>query len=148
MKSSRTNLQLRPNSQTAGFTLLELLAVISIIVILAGLTLGTLGYVNRKGAESRARAEVAAVSSAIESFNRDVGRYPEADDLVDELTRNTGKVYFEVLPRHTNASGRMIDPWGDAYIYATNPASIQNRGFFDFYSRGGGQEDASKWIRN
>ena len=37
-------------------SLIELLVVVAIIAILAGLTLSTLGYVNRKGAESRARS--------------------------------------------------------------------------------------------
>ena len=51
----------------AGFTLVELLATIAVIVVVAGLTLGTLGYVNRKGAEGRAKAEVAALAAAIDS---------------------------------------------------------------------------------
>jgi len=132
----------------AAFSLIELLVVVAIIAVLAGLTLATLGYVNKKGAESRARSEVAAIASAIEDFKRDTGSYPKVNDLVGELTINTGKVYFEVLPRHLNAAGKLIDPWGDPYLYATNPAQIQNRGFFDFYSRAGGETDESKWIRN
>jgi type II secretion system protein G len=131
-----------------AFTLIELLVVIALIAILAGLTLSTLGYVNRKGAESRARAEVAAIASAIEDFKRDTGRYPAVDDLVAELTTNAGKVYFELLPQHTNTAGLLVDPWGESYIYDTNTETIQNRGSFDFYSRAGGQTDESKWIRN
>jgi len=131
-----------------GFTLIELLVVIALIAILAGLTLSTLGYVNKKGAESRARAEVAAIASAIEAYKLDLGRYPDVADLVDELTINHGKVYFEVLPRHTNARGELVDPWGELYIYSTNPADIRNRGFFDFYSTAGGQTEESQWISN
>ena len=137
----------RANARRA-FTLIELLVVIALIAILAGLTLGALGYANKKGAQSRARSEVAAIASAIESFKLDTGRYPEVDDLVAELTTNAGKVYFEVLPRHTNSSGMLADPWGDEYVYETNPATIQNRGSFDFYSRAGGETDENKWIRN
>ena len=37
-----------------AFTLIELLVVISIIIILAGLILSTVGYVQKKGARSRA----------------------------------------------------------------------------------------------
>ena len=59
-----------------GFTLLELLIVISIIIILAGLTIATIGYVQKKGARSRAEAEIAAMSAALESYKADNGVYP------------------------------------------------------------------------
>ena len=60
----------------AAFTLIELLVVIAIIAVLAGLTLSTLGYVNKKGAESRAQSDVAALSAAIESFKLGEGFSP------------------------------------------------------------------------
>ena len=46
--------------QKDAFTLIELLVVIAIIGILAGLLLNTAGYIQRKGAMSRAEAEIAA----------------------------------------------------------------------------------------
>ena len=60
----------------AAFTLLELLIVISIIIILAGLTIATMGYVQDKGKRSRAEAEIAAISAALESYKADNGIYP------------------------------------------------------------------------
>ncbi len=59
-----------------AFTILELLIVISIIVILAALILGTVGYVQTKAARSRAEAEIAAMSAACESYKADNGTYP------------------------------------------------------------------------
>src|SRR5437763_4751944 len=59
-----------------AFTLLELLIVISIIIVLAGLTIGTMGYVMDKGKRSRAEAETAAISAALESYKADNGVYP------------------------------------------------------------------------
>src|SRR5256886_15730610 len=59
-----------------AFTLIELLVVISIIIILAGLILSTVGYVQKKGARSRAEAEIAAISAALESYKADNGIYP------------------------------------------------------------------------
>jgi type II secretory pathway pseudopilin PulG len=61
---------------TAAFTLIELLVVISIIIILAGLILSTVGYVQKKGARSRAETEIAAMSAACESYKADNGIYP------------------------------------------------------------------------
>ena len=142
----------------AAFTLIEMLIVIA---ILAGLTLSTLGYVNRKGAESRAKAEVAALSAAIDNYKLDFGSYPPVAntnspvELYRELTGsstatvNKTKVYFEPTPNITTniATGPFIDPWGTAYIYSTN-ASINNVGFFDLVSKAGGKTNPLDWIRN
>ena len=62
--------------RTRGFTLIELLVVIAIIIILGGLILSTVGYVQKKGARSRAEAEIAAMSAALESYKADNGIYP------------------------------------------------------------------------
>jgi type II secretory pathway pseudopilin PulG len=59
-----------------AFTLLEILVVITIIVILAGLILATTGYVQNKGARARAETEIAAMSAALESYKADNGIYP------------------------------------------------------------------------
>jgi general secretion pathway protein G len=136
----------------AAFTLIELLVVIAIIAILAGLTLSTLGYVNRKGAESRAKAEVAALSVAIDSYRLDFGIYPASNNLYRELvgtgTNNNKKVYFEPTPNITTnlTNGPFIDPWGTPYNYSTNPTN--NVGFFDLWSTAGGKTSQLDWIRN
>jgi type II secretory pathway pseudopilin PulG len=62
-----------------AFTVLELLVVITIIVILAGLILATTGYVEKKGARSRAESEIAAISAALESYKADNGIYPRGN---------------------------------------------------------------------
>ena len=59
-----------------GFTLIELLVVITIIMVLAGLTLSLFSYANVKAASDRARAEVSALSLALESYKIDNGDYP------------------------------------------------------------------------
>jgi type II secretory pathway pseudopilin PulG len=68
-----------------GFTIIELLVVISIIIILAGLILSTVGYVQKKGARSRAEAEIAAMSAALESYKADNGIYPRDATATDAL---------------------------------------------------------------
>ena len=152
----------RPSASQArpeAFTLIELLVVIAIIAILAGLTLSTLGYVNRKGAESRAKTEVAALAAAIDSFYLDFGAYPATNALFHELTGRTnasinkqGKVYFEPTPKMvTNmTNGPFLDPWGTAYIYRTGTNATNNPGFFDIISYAGNSaaSNASNWIRN
>src|SRR5438132_7302057 len=65
-----------------AFTLIELLVVISIIIILAGLILSTVGYVQKKGARSRAETEIAAMSAALESYKADNGVFPSTPNTV------------------------------------------------------------------
>src|SRR3954463_1288191 len=59
-----------------AFTLIELLVVMAIIIVLAGLILATAGYVQNKGKRSRAEAEIAAISAALENYKADNGVYP------------------------------------------------------------------------
>src|SRR5271170_4348492 len=63
------------NSSPAGFTLVELLAVLIIIAILAGLIVGAGKYALTKGATSRAQAEIAAMENALEHYKTDNGYY-------------------------------------------------------------------------
>jgi prepilin-type N-terminal cleavage/methylation domain-containing protein len=65
----------------AAFTIIELLIVMTIILVLAGLILATAGYVQKKGARSRTEAEIAAMSAALESYKADNGVYPPANSL-------------------------------------------------------------------
>ena len=120
--------------------------VIAVIAILAGLTLSTLGYVNKKGAESRAQSEVAALSAAIESFKLDNGFYPtNAAALYTNLCPVAAgrKVYFEPTPSMvTNvATGPFLDPWGTAYGYSNLTS------YFELWSTAGGT-NTNNWIRN
>ncbi len=59
-----------------AFTLIELLTVMTIIAILAGLVLSISGMVNKKGALARAQSEIQAISAACESYKADNGTYP------------------------------------------------------------------------
>ena len=82
---------------TTAFSLVELLVVISIIIVLAGLILSTMGYVRKKGARARAETEIAAISAACESYKADYGIYPTspATDALDPATVDpTATVYL------------------------------------------------------
>jgi general secretion pathway protein G len=72
---SRSSLSFR-----GAFTLIELIVVVTVIVILTGLVLSTVGYVQKKAARSRAETEIAAMSAALESYKADNGTYPRNPD--------------------------------------------------------------------
>lgn len=59
-----------------AFTLIELMAVVTIIIILAGLVVGGLGFVNERQAKEKARVQIALLSKAIEEYKLDMGVYP------------------------------------------------------------------------
>ena len=126
--------------EQSAFTLIELLAVITIIGILAGLTLGAAGAVRRHGAASTAKAEVAALQAACDRYYADNTTYPIGTaspatvtvpaggtvlftNLLGSATLTaapTSKRYFEPKPAmvFTNTSPNyFIDPWGYAYGY-------------------------------
>jgi type II secretory pathway pseudopilin PulG len=76
----------RTRAATAGFSLAEILLVITIILVLAGLILSTVGYVEKKRARARAETEIAAMSAAIESYKADNGIYPRDNTTTDKYT--------------------------------------------------------------
>lgn len=91
----------------SGFTLVELLTVVGIIVILAGLILGTAGYVQKKGARARAETEIAAMEAALENYKADNGAYPESTLGISTNTNpgDTGaKILYFALSGDPNAT--------------------------------------------
>ena len=159
---------LHPSSFLPAFTLIELLVVMAIIAILAGLVLSTAGYVQKKGATSRAEAEVAALSAALESYKADMGDYPTGTNSGSTATAapnkgNTflftnlmppigsgGKVYFEFNNNMLSktAPTNILDPFGEQYGYQY-PGDPNRSGsnFFDLWSRAG-TTNTNAWIKN
>jgi general secretion pathway protein G len=137
-----------------AFTLIELLIVIAIIAVLASLVLAAAGSVQKKGARSRAEAEIKAVEAALESYKSDNGDYPSNSasgslSLVTNLMPSGGgKVYFEFKPKFTNAGG-WIDPFGYNYNYIyTNGSPNNGTNNYDLWSTAGGSANSNSWIRN
>jgi type II secretory pathway pseudopilin PulG len=98
---------------TTAFTLIELLVVIAIIIILAGLVLSTVGYVQKKGARSRAETEIAALSAACESYKADNGVYPRdptANTATDNLNAKTDGNPIPTPTPPVNPSGATYPP--------------------------------------
>jgi type II secretory pathway pseudopilin PulG len=95
-----------------AFTLIELLVVITIIIVLAGLVLSTVGYVQKKGARSRAETEIAAMSAACESYRADNGIYPrnsDTDGLNAQASGDPTAYELASLYLYTQLSGTSAD---------------------------------------
>ena len=86
----------------SAFTLIELLTVMAIILVLAGLILNIAGNANYNSAKSRAKAEIRAMETALESYKADNGTYPS------DSNTNT-------LDAHNVAVTTNKDPSSDIY---------------------------------
>jgi len=71
-----------PTYRPRGFTLMELLIVIAIIAILAGMIVALVGVTGDKKALSTTRAEIERISTAIEGYKLKIGVYPPSPSPV------------------------------------------------------------------
>jgi type II secretory pathway pseudopilin PulG len=113
----------------AAFTLIELIVVVGIITILAGLVLSTAGYARKKGALTRAETEIAAMSAACENYKADNGIYPTEATTTDTLNaqasgdpcgyRDASLYLYKQLSGDTNANFQ--PPAGARSYFAFKP---------------------------
>lgn len=101
---------------TAGFTLVELLVVLAILALLAGLVgprvLNQLG-----GAKSKSAAvQIRDLEQALEMYKLDVGRFPNNEDGLQALVRQPSTASGWNGP-YLRKNEVPADPWGQAYIY-------------------------------
>ncbi|MBN1916700.1 MAG: prepilin-type N-terminal cleavage/methylation domain-containing protein [Verrucomicrobia bacterium] len=66
----------RTTRRRAGFTLVEMIAVMTIIAILAAAVIGGLVYANRKATVTATKALFLKLQTGIDAFHTDYGKYP------------------------------------------------------------------------
>ena len=107
-----------------AFTLIELILVVGIIMVLAGLVLTTVGYARKKGARARAETEIAAMSAACENYKADNGVYPTSDITNgldprfngDPTTTGYKFASFDLYTRLSGDSSGNRSPTGKSYM--------------------------------
>ncbi len=98
-----------------GFTLVEVLLVIVIIGILAGMLVARLSGRSEEARLTRAKADIeGSLSLALDLFEQDMGRYPTADEGLAALVGNPGLDGWKGPYLKGDLKG---DPWGTAYSY-------------------------------
>jgi len=98
-----------------GFTLLELLVVMVIIGLLAGIVAPQYFAQIGKSNAKVARAQIEALGQALDQYRLDVGRYPSSEQALVALrvapsgvARWQGPYLKRDIPQ---------DPWGNSYQY-------------------------------
>lgn len=82
------------NRRVLGFTLAEMMIVISIIVVLAALTLGGYNYAMRGSKRRTTEATMTAIISTLEQYKDQFGEYPEPASPQESIQVRPGKSYF------------------------------------------------------
>lgn len=88
----KPNRNTRPREQE-GFTLVELLVVIGIIALLAGLLIPTVGYIKEQGYKARTAAQINNVRAATEAYYGTFHAYPGPLSDAEMFGVNRGPTY-------------------------------------------------------
>lgn len=104
----------------SGFTLVEILVVVSIIAILSTLVIVKLSGYTDRARVAVAKSHLSQIESAIRAFREDAGRLPiSIDELITKPADVTNWQEGGYL------KGDPADPWGHPYVYIVTATGYQ-----------------------
>lgn len=131
--------------RSSAFTLIELLLVMVILTVLAGVVVPRIGQYSQKARISKATTDIANLETAIGAFQIDCGRFPTVEEGLSVLESSSGisgwsGPYVKLVP---------LDPWDTPYQYKAPGENLPLH--FDLYSLGPdkvqGIDDVTNWQR-
>ncbi|MDM4767547.1 type II secretion system major pseudopilin GspG [Pelomonas sp. SE-A7] len=130
----------------AGFTLLEMLVVLVIIGLIAGLVVPRVTRGLDKSQVTAATAQIKILRGAVESLRLDIGRYPSNDEGLSMVFKAPSDPVLAGRWRGPYLDeGVPLDPWGKPYQYAVPGRDGLPFALYSFGSDGkpGGEGDAA-----
>ncbi|ACE84631.1 type II secretion system major pseudopilin GspG [Cellvibrio japonicus] len=116
-----------------GFTLIEIMVVVIIIGLLAGIVVPNVMESLDKANVQKARADFKALQTALKLYRIDNFNYPTTEQGLESLVT---KPTIAPLPRNYKANGYLEtlpkDPWGNDYQYMSPGQGHE----YDIYSLG------------
>jgi len=140
----------RRRTREAGFTLVEVLLVLVILVVIASLAVTAYGPVRKQANVKAARAQIGVFESALGIFQVNIGDYPSTDQGLESLREApsdlnnpddwAGPYLQKAVPK---------DPWGQPYQYEY--PGTHDEQMPDIWSMGpdmqnGTDDDVGNWV--
>jgi general secretion pathway protein G len=136
------------SKQQSGFTLLEIIVVVTIIAILAAYIAPKVAGRADDARVAKAKSDIRVLESSLELYKLDNFTYPATDHGLEALTTKPSGAEFPHWRKGGYIKKLSNDPWGNAYIYQ-QPGT---HGEFDIMSLGAdstqGGADAAADIGN
>jgi general secretion pathway protein G len=135
------------NYKESGFTLLELLVVLGIIAMLAGIVGPQVMKHMGESKVKAARVQIEELVATLDMYKLDLGSYPTSQQGLKALIESPDNAKYWNGP-YLRKAKVPVDPWQNDYIYV----SPGKHGKFDLYSLGAdsveGGEDENRDILN
>lgn len=121
-----------------GFTLIELVVVISILAVLSGVVIPRVSSHQRAARDARRLADIKTLRNAVEQFHMDRGEYPvpKANSFKGHWEVSTDKHFLEVLHEEGYLDREFADPINDEsfhyryFVYESGAYGCQSEGPF------------------
>jgi len=105
-----------------AFTLVELMVVVAVIGVIAGIVLAAAGSVQKKAARDQARAEIKSIMVALERYKADRAAYPSSSNP-SSIVLYTNLTNYMTFKTNQINNNQVLDPYGYPYWYRS-PASV------------------------
>ena len=107
----------RKRTAQQGFTLLEIMVVVTILGLLAAFIVPNVIGQGEKAKADLAKANMASIANALDMYKLDNNRYPTTDQGLQALVEKPAEARNWNPAGYLSGSKVPEDPWGNEYIY-------------------------------